>query len=393
LQKLALAMLILPLKPAVRFDLQTALSKWLDSDQEVSFQPSNPLQFVLPKPDLSAAACREDLLRLQSLRNCVTDVLLKRDSHRAALEDDGLADCHEYHATLLEFEKRGFPTLDDEHNGLRLFWKGAWSPEEERHATLTWDRAVIEFNTAALLTGMAAECSVTDRAACKEAVNYCQTAASILAVLKELVQSMDFATVDLSQPMLAFWEKYLVAQAQMFIYRMAAQAGDDTKHSTLSVLSQSAFALFNEALTAAQDPRLESEVPKESSTWATYCKVSSMLSVAKAEYHQAVVHRLANEWGKEIARLRDCHLKFETLSKFVRGLDDDGPVSYMRRECLAILPVVHDRLHEADKDNYNIYQEKIPKEMPEIAAKQLAKSSGGLPQSMLVPKKQVFVNV
>jgi hypothetical protein len=73
-----LTMLVLPLKPALRFDLQTALALWLDnSDQQVTFEPANPLQFVVPKPEFSAAACRLDLVRLQSLRNCVSDALLK----------------------------------------------------------------------------------------------------------------------------------------------------------------------------------------------------------------------------------------------------------------------------------------------------------------------------
>ena len=387
-------MLVLPLRPAVRFDIHSALMQWLDSDEQVSFQPANPLQFVLPKPDFSSDACREELIRLQSLRNCLSDVLLKPDSHKHALEEGGLEDCHEYHAALLEFEKRGFPTIDDHRNGvLALPWKGAWAPQQEKHATLIWDRANIIFNIVALMTSKAAECGVTDRMACKEAVGYCQTAASILVVLKELVQSQDFGTVDMSQSMLLFWERYLLAEAQTFVYRMAALAKDDAKHSSLSCLAQSSHKLFSEALSAAQDPRLESEVPRQEKIWGAYCKTHSMLSSAKAEYHQAVVHRVAHEWGKEIARLRECIDKFEACSSFIKSLDDDSIVSYAKRECSAILPVVKDRLAEADKDNYQIYQDEIPKTVGELTAKQLVKNTGGLPQTMLVPKKPLFVNL
>jgi hypothetical protein len=387
-------MLVLPLKPALRFDLQTALGLWLDNaDQQVTFEPANPLQFVVPKPEFSAAACRLDLVRLQSLRNCVSDALLKPGSHKSALEENALADCHEYHAALLEFEKQGFPTLDDDHNGIALNWKGAFSPQQEKHGTLIWDRAVIMFNIAALETSLAAECSPTDRAACKKAVGHYQTAAGLLGILRQLVESQNFATVDLSNSMLLFWEKLSIAQAQNNIYRMAALAGDTTKHTTLAFLSKSTNKLFNEALTAAQEPRLLSEVPKQAEEWGAYCKATSMLAAAKATYHQAVTHRLAHEWGKEIAALAECATKLASLQAFCKTLDSDGVTSYTRRECVVYLPVVKDRLDQAEKDNHNIYQEKVPLQVPDIEAKQLARAAVGLPTTMMVPSKALFVNI
>ena len=270
-------MLILPLKPAVRGDVQNTLGTWLDSDeQQVSFEFSDPLQFVMPKPDFSAAACRNDLLRLQSLRNCLSDAFLKAQSHKAALEENALPDAYEYHAALLEFEKRGFPTLDDSHNGLVLAWKGAWSPHKpEQHSTLLWDRACVTYNIVALLTAQAAACSLTDRAACKQAVGHYQTAAGILVVLRDFCASQDFASVDLSQAMLQFWLAYCMAEGQTFVYRMASQAAD-AKHTTLAYLAQSSFALWNEALSKAQEPRLESEVDTSAKEWATYAKANAM---------------------------------------------------------------------------------------------------------------------
>jgi hypothetical protein len=388
-------MLVLPLKPAVRFDLQNALALWLDnSDQQVTFEPANPLQFVVPKPEFSAFFCRDDLVRLQSLRNCVADALLKSGSHKSALEENALADCHEYHAALLQFEKQGFPTLDDDHNGVVLTWKGAFaSTQQEKHGTLIWDRAVIMFNIAALETSVAAECSPTDRAACKKAVGHCQTAAGLLGILRQLVESQDFATVDLSNSMLIFWEKLSIAVAQTNIYRMAALAGDSAKHTTLAYLSKSAYNLFNEALTAAQEPRLLSEVPKQAEEWGAYCKAQSMLAAGKATYHCAVTNRLAHEHGKEIARLAECATKLESLQAFCKTLDSDGVTSYARRECAAYLPLVKDRLDQAERDNHNIYQEKVPLSVPDIEAKQLARAVVGLPSTMMVPSKALFVNL
>lgn len=395
-------MLILPLKPAVRADVQNSLGQWLDSDdQQVSFDPSNPLQFVMPKPAFGSQDCQADLLRLQSLRNCLSDTLLKPGSHKAALEEGAMADCLEYHAALLEFEKRGFPTVNDPHchNGLTLAWKGAFdnaaaaTSSLEKHATLLWDRAAVTYNIVALLTAQMADCSLADRAACKQAVGYCQQAAGILVVLRDFVSSQDFATVDLSAAMLHFWEAYLLAEGQTFVYRMAALAGDNAKHSTLAYLAQSAHALWNTALTKAQEPRLQSEVAAASKNWATYCKANSMLAASKAEYHMAVTHRMQHEWGPELARLRACLTKLEACHTFLQSAAGDDVVDYTRRECAAIRPVVQDRWTEADKDNYNIYNDQVPATVPEITPKQLIKNTGGYTPAMLTPQTPLFVGL
>jgi hypothetical protein len=389
-------MLVLPLKAAVRFDLHAALATWLDdSEQQVSFQPTNPLEFVVPKPDFDSAACHTDLVRLQSLRHCLSDALLKPASHQSALEENALADCHEYHAALLEFEKRGFPTLDDEHNGLALTWKGAFEHHAETHATLLWDRANAMFNIAALETSLAAACSPADRVQCKQAVAHCQAAAGVLQVLRQLAESQDFRTVDFSKSLLLFWENMCLAQAQNSIYRMAALA-PDTKHSTLASLAQAAYQLFNEALAAAQDPRLLSQVAQEAADWGAYCKAASMLAASKAEYHTAVCHRLVHEWGPEIARLAEAVTKLQSLQQFCAKTDKNagtGVTSYTARECKAILPVIQDRLLEAEKDNHNIYQETVPRTFKDIEAKQLARVPASLPASMMVPTKALFLSL
>ena len=120
-------------------------------------------------------------MRLQALRNCLSDCLLKPNSHKSAMEEGALEDAHEYHAILLEFEKRGFPAVDDELTGIQLTWKGAWAPQQEKHAHLVWDRANTVFNIAALLTARAAEANPNDRDACKQAVADSQAAASLLS--------------------------------------------------------------------------------------------------------------------------------------------------------------------------------------------------------------------
>lgn len=169
----------------------TALANWLDSDHHISFDDlKNPLQFILPKPEFCSVACRDDLLRLQSLRNSVSEIITRPDSHAAALNNSGVwEDLHEYHAVLLEFEKRGFPTVDDAMTGIQFTWKAAWSEKEkETHANFPWERSAILFNIAALYSYKAAtECKPTNRDECKQAVSYYQTAGTIVSILKQLV--------------------------------------------------------------------------------------------------------------------------------------------------------------------------------------------------------------
>jgi len=400
-------MLILPLKPAVKYDLGTALSIWLDDGtMQISFQPTNPLQFVVPKPEFSSTSCHDDMKRLQSLRNCLTDVFQKTFSHRHANKENAMNDVEEYHAVLLEFERRGFPSsVDDECNGIRISWKGAFDDTKlEKHGTLVWDRSCVLYNAVALLTDkIANDCgSVNSRDDCKVAVGLCQRAASICHILSELVQSQNFATVDLSQPMLIFWEKFLLAHGQNFVYRMMSAGGDnDTKHSTLALLAQSAHLLYNEALKAAQDARLTSEVPRESEEWGGYCKANSMMHAGRATFHRSVARRLAAEWGMEIYELRRCLSQLERCRDFLKTLDADGCTEFTRRECNAILPVVADRLREADNDNYKIYQDIVPpennnddsEEKSKPPAKQMVKLNPNLPESMLVPKRPLFVGL
>ncbi|CAB9526189.1 Rhophilin, Rho GTPase binding protein (Partial), partial [Seminavis robusta] len=388
-----------PLKSPVYYDLQTSLGNWLDSDQEVSFQSSgngDDPPMVLPKPPFTSQQCRTELLRLHSLRKCLSNSILKPHSHKAALEENALEDSMEYHAALLEFEQRGFPTLDDENNELELVWKAAFSPQKEGHHTLVWDRACCLWNIAALYSQKIltlAENYAEERDAQKQIIQYSQTAASLLNILGQLVSSdenMDLATVEMSKPMITFWEKWFLAQAQSTIPKIA----DQSKHSILAALHASTHQLFNEALACAQDPRLQSEVPRFAKEWGAYCKAQSMLSSAKAEYHMALAHRTTQQWGHELARLKTCWQKLQEAHKFLEAASEEQSLIGIRRQVDTYLPFVENRYQQAHTDNTTVYQDEVPASLPDVEPKQLAKLNGGtLPEPMTNPKVKLFVNL
>jgi hypothetical protein len=379
-------LLVIPLKVPPRNDLVQSLAQWLDGDLQVGFNVTNPLQFVVPKPEFSSVACRSDLLRLAALRNCLSEALL--DSHKSALKDNALSDCWEYHATLLEFEKRGFPSIEDEHNGINLTWKGAFArQQEETHHCLVWDRACTMWNTAALESSLAASADLTTKEGCKVAIGHLQSAASVLAILRELASSEDYATADMSKPMLSFWENLLLAQGQVCIYKLANLGDTVRQHSVLAYLIKAAAGLYNEALSQAQDTRLQSEVPRQSSEWGAHCKAQSMMAASKAEFHLAVEHRQKKEHGPEIARLRKCVEYMKECQDFVKSAE----VTFPEVEGLAKL--ARDRLASAEEDNFKVYQDEIPKQVGEVRSQQMIKTNLPFPPAMIIPKLKLFKDV
>lgn len=215
--------LFLPLKIPVRHDLVQPLAEWLDLDEQVSTfdhddddDDENRVAWIVPKPSFKSYECRDELLRLAALRNSLSENL--QDSHQMCLESRSLEDLMEYHATVLEFEKRGFPTVDKESNGIALTWKGAFAErQEETHYSLLYDRACTIWNISALQSFMSATADMTTKEGCKISISQSQTAASNLAVLRQLIEGGDYSTVDLSSSMISFWEKMLLARKLLFI--------------------------------------------------------------------------------------------------------------------------------------------------------------------------------
>jgi len=444
--------LYLPFKVPVRYDLVQPLANWLDDDDsQVAFNTSShcqnnnydaPPTMVLPKPTYNSVQCRSELLRIAALRNCLSEALM--DSHQSALEEHKMIrDCQDYHATLLEFEKRGFPTggVTDEENGIDLTWRGAFGDgESETHHTLLWDRACTLWNLAALRSAAAAlalEAHSNAESVTKEgfkvAISNLQQAASHVSLCQQLLEFSRendcISTVDLSKPMLRFWEKLLLAQAQTCIYKLANLGGSSVRnHTTLAYLVQGAAPLYNEALALAQDPRLQSELPIECQEWAAHCKARSLLCQARAYFHVSINHRLSKTaHGLELARLGQSIATLDEVLRFCRttqflkeatsalGINGNGngpgrkssrsgsgngsgstPIAEaaatIQPEAEGLRKLASDRYAAAFEDNRTVYLEDIPKPggMSEIRAQTMVKTDLPLPVDMLTPKANLF---
>lgn len=311
---------------------------------------------------------------------------MKPTSHKVALEDMALQDCHEYHAALLEFEKRGFPT-SDEASSLTLTWKASVGPQKETHGSLAWDRACTIWNIAALESHMASIQS-SDKEGRKQAVRHCQTAAAMMRYLHDQVVGQEnFATVDLAIPSLLFWESYMLAQAQCAAYQVA-QDNVQANQAVLSYLAMGAVPLFNEALKQSKDPLLVSQLPAPTQEWSVYCKSWSLFMAAKATHHQALAAQASQSWGLELAWLQETLKQFQACNAFV---ESSGDTSSMDRLIDTKIQTATVRLAQATRDNQTIYGEQLPTRLPTIVPKQLVKSDmPTLPETMTKPKVTLF---
>jgi BRO1-like domain len=360
-----------------RYDLKEPLTRWLDG----SSQPGSPMEYVALKPRFRSQQCQKELTRLASLRKCLSDAITKSESHKHALDDFALQDCHEYHAALLAFEKQGFPTRDQESN-LELTWGASMSSQKEKHGSLVWDRVCTLWNIAALESFLGAN-QGQDKDGRKQAVKHFQHTSACLRHLQKEVEGQNFETVDMRKSFLQFWESVMLAQAQISAYEMAASTPG--KHAILSYLAMGAVPILNDALNHAKDPFIVSNLPKPISEWAAQCKGQSMILSASAEYHQAVDCRENKNWGMEIARLDKAQSYLQECISFLKSskLELVSAESLVRR--------VQDRMVQAVKDN-KIYGDDIPKILPEIPGKLLVKNEVDMPDTMLKPKVPLFEN-
>jgi hypothetical protein len=371
--------LIIPLKPLERYDLKEPLTRWLDG----SSLPSSPMAYVSLKPRFRSHQCHKELTRLASLRICLSDAITKSESHKHALDDFALQDCHEYHAALLAFEKQGFPTRDHESTNLELTWGAATSAQKEKHGSLVWDRVCTLWNIAALESFLGAN-QGRDKDGRKQAVKHYQNASSCLRYLQNEVEGHSFDTVDMRKSFLQFWEKVMLAQAQISAYEMAASTPG--KHAILSYLAMGAVPILNDALNHAKDPFIVSNLPKPISEWAAQCKAQSMMFSANAEYHQSIDCRENKQWGTEIARLDKAQSYLQECISFLK---------FSKLEVVAaetLLKRVQDRMIQAVRDN-QFYNDNIPKILPEIPGKLLVKNDSDMPDTMLKPKIPLFENL
>ena len=355
-------LIIIPLKTSKQYDIQAPLAKWVDS--------SNPY--------ITSEQVRDDLVRLSSLRNCLTaGSICTSYAHSAAIAARGMEDCMEYHACLLEAERRGFPTLDDAMIGakeLKLTWNCAFGEEEPIvRSNVRYERACVMFNVASLQSYIGASQDISTKEGRSKAIKMFGMAATTFGHLRtDLMEGEskdDNPSADLSPPALLMSEYINLAQGQYCAYE-AATNRPTQMHGLLAKIAAAAADLYGKALEHSQDPILKARLPDTSKSYGAHLKTMSIYFRARAEYHQSQVCNAEHSYAEEISRLRfaesccDDALKYQSqtsvLASSTGAIRTTGQGVALARDIHHLRKVINGRKTAREKDNREIYMDIIP---------------------------------
>jgi len=365
---------VLPLKTTEHVSLQESLTKWIDASH----------------PHYSSSQCREDIARLHSLHSDLANTIsLPESGHALALSNRGLEDLIEYHACLVECERRGFPTSGRyaEVNGsiaarIEFWWKDAFvSKDGHDEDSLTvstkshfhYERACVLWNIAALYTFRASQqdwSTINGRTIVHS--SYLHSARILYYVRMELLADTKAPslTSDLSPDCLSMVQSVCLAQGQLCAYIALKErlAKDPSSTSTLALLAKVAAGVaqhYDDTLSFSQDNLLKSELSKTSKEYGKHCKSMSMLFRARAEYLTSRVNCLKAEYGLEIGRLGKAADMCKEGLAFIGGSDGaklHGPMMLgnIRSSIDSLLQAIVQRKDIVLLDNESIYHEQVP---------------------------------
>jgi programmed cell death 6-interacting protein len=351
-------MLIPPLKAPLEQDIKSSLSSWLD-------ESNNQCGFL-------SLQVQPDLERLASLRDS-----LSRAGAAYRESEAVLGDYQEYHAALLECEARGFPSNETETSirFLQFPWKAALTSQTEVQSHLKWERANLLWNVAALLSYQASLQDKGDMNGWNQAHVLLQAAASTMYHLREFGEASDDFTS------LAFWQTFLLAQAQVATYYMAL-AAPRPRHAVLAKLASAAVPILNGAY---------DECPQSQESWQVHCKAWSTWMLALAQYHEACVHRQKNQGGMELVRLELAREAIACCQEFVYS-EVDG-LEMLQGEVPKMVRAIRDRLLEARRNYEGSLEDVAHAEVREIRGELLVKPNHPLGNEMTTLKKPLFRKV
>jgi len=368
---------IIPLKSTKYILLQESFAKWIDNSH----------------PHYSSSQCQEDISRLQSLHSDISNSISVDSGHSLALSNRGLEDLVEYHACLVECERRGFPTcgLYAQVNGsidarLEFWWKDAFvsndGHDEDSLTTTTkshlhYERACVLWNIAALHSFRASQQDwSTKEGRTVVHLSYLLAARLFRYIRMELLKDTSPATItsDMTSASLSMCESICFAQGQFCAYealkiRLAQDPSSVPSHTLLAKLAAGVAQHYEDALSFSQDSSLKSQLPNTSKEYGKHCKMTSMLFRARAEYLTSRVAFLKSEFGVEIGRLRKARDMCQEALKFVDeggGCGDlmtlHGPLMLgnVYSSLQTLLRTISQRRTVVSDENKSIYHESIP---------------------------------
>ncbi|KAF7312299.1 pH-response regulator protein palA/RIM20 [Mycena indigotica] len=312
-------------------------------------------------------AFRDDIARWQSLRNQTLGGTVHVDRVNAALS---------YHAQLLSIISKLPQDI-----GLEIAYAHVFSPSSVPVTlrNLSFERAAVIFNLAALYSQLAASEDRSNSDGIKRAIPYYQQAAGTFnylrtSVLPKVAFSEDDEEnpLDLSLPFVHGLEWLMLAQAQECWWQNAKLSkqlqestfGQARSPRCAATLYQSAI----ETIHAASPPI----TPLFPNGWLAHIDAKRYHFEAVAQYRQSLAELEGSHYGAEIARL---DLARSASKKAYEGARRGKVAPAVVQDVQSLLDSLQKDFARAERDNYLIYHDDVPaaSALPLISPSDIAK--------------------
>ncbi|KAF7794805.1 hypothetical protein EIP86_005947 [Pleurotus ostreatoroseus] len=283
---------------------------------------------------------------------------LRKDATSCTVHVDSLKIVSSYHAQLIYILTK-LPNdigLDIPYTPV---FKSAASPHTLPN--LTYERAAVLFNLAALYSQLASAEDRSNPNGLKQMISHSQYAAGTLSYLKssaipKLKESISPADMplDLTEPFISSLEALMLAQAQEGVWQKAVF--DNYKNGIIAKLAAKVANYYGDAMKHLKDAPVivQRSLP---SGWLAHLETKQLHFEAAAQFRKSVDELEANKYGLELARLNQAL----TLAKRGHDVARKGSVApTVVSDIKSLLDTLQKNVTRAERDNDLIYHEDVP---------------------------------
>lgn len=311
----------------------------------------------------AAEDCMDDIDEIEKLR---TEVISHADAPPGAM--DAYA---KYYRALCAMESRFPVSSTPGHVGLTFCWQDAFRPQRRTQQTnIHFEKAAVIFNLAAAASQRALSTDRKEQGGLIDSARGFQEAAGLFKALSEgsALKLDEPRPVDVSPECASMLEKLMLAQAQECVLEKASS--DKKAAATLARIAKHAAVLYDDCHQMLSSKPLSDHFDR---TWEAHTKVKALLHHIEAEFHNAADLREKDDIkgvANEIAQLRESKAMISTAKREAKSASQelqDNVASKERQVC--------DRLSRAEKENANIYLQRVPQaiDLPSVIPAALVK--------------------
>ncbi|KIM56911.1 hypothetical protein SCLCIDRAFT_1219945 [Scleroderma citrinum Foug A] len=256
--------------------------------------------------------------------------------------------------------------------------------------SLTFERAAVLFNLAALYSQLASAEDRSSQDGLKRASAYYQHAAGTLAYLNssalpklKFPPDIEETPTDLTEPFVSILISLMLAQAQECAWQRAI--ADHYKNGLIAKLAAGVAAQYTASLEAIRSAptNVSSSLP---SMWATHIETKQRHFRAAAQYRKSIDELEANRYGVELRRLMDAEAE---AKKGYSVAKRSSIAPAVVQDIKSLLDVVQKDLTRAQRDNDLIYHQDIPASTAIDPIQEVVMVKSNVPQGLSNPRSVI----